>query len=651
MKKYLQTGIKLLIITLLFTTHGMAQNKVFWSDVEKNVVGEYDLDANTSTIIKDDPGDVLAEAFAADTVGKRAFWVRGRTLRMGSLTENTAETLYELPEFGTDFDIEYNYESNSVFVSELEDMVIYRYDLDTGTGSVLLDQNDGIGLPFNIVSSSTHIYWSSGDDFYRAGLDGSNPESFATADDRGRPLRLAVDEANGWLYWADNSSFAGPASIKRFKLEDGSDEETMVSFGSDNEMAEGLIVIPGEDAIYWINSQGAILSADADGATIDTVASGLARGGADFNNLELDTDTGAFYWSQQDIYTLGFQESDERLLYQSVTPTYIKYDSDADILFYSDGSQTFSRNLSTGEEIQLVDVNQRPVGGAYLEIDSARDLMFWSDLNYIYQTDYGVTTIDTVSAIGGFLTGITVDPVDEQVYYTDNGSSSFGNLIRVAYNGTDADTLVSFDLNYPRGLEIDSVNRKLYWSASGQMRSSEIIMSELDGTDRTSIFTAVPNGGDTPYELAASPASNQLFWADRGTDTVWMSDLNGDNPVQLSFNADIDDLFGIDLFITDMVTSASISQERPEGLALSQNYPNPFNPSTTIEYTVPKAGTVTLEVFNMVGKRVAILENGAQKSAGKHLVNFDASDLSSGMYIYRLTMDGNSRSKRLVLIK
>ena len=98
-------------------------------------------------------------------------------------------------------------------------------------------------------------------------------------------------------------------------------------------------------------------------------------------------------------------------------------------------------------------------------------------------------------------------------------------------------------------------------------------------------------------------------------------------------------------------TSNAYETEIPQKLYLSQNYPNPFNPSTTISYEVPESGKVTLEVFNMLGRSVAILIGGKTKSAGRYSIDFDASSLSSGMYFYRLTAAGQILTQKMTLIK
>ena len=90
----------------------------------------------------------------------------------------------------------------------------------------------------------------------------------------------------------------------------------------------------------------------------------------------------------------------------------------------------------------------------------------------------------------------------------------------------------------------------------------------------------------------------------------------------------------------------------PNKFEVSQNYPNPFNPSTTIGYSIPKNDFVTLKVYDMSGKEVAVLVN-SQLSAGYYTVNFNADifHLSSGMYFYKLSTSGNSLVKKLLLLK
>ncbi|MGE5352120.1 MAG: choice-of-anchor V domain-containing protein [Acidobacteriota bacterium] len=84
--------------------------------------------------------------------------------------------------------------------------------------------------------------------------------------------------------------------------------------------------------------------------------------------------------------------------------------------------------------------------------------------------------------------------------------------------------------------------------------------------------------------------------------------------------------------------------------SLDQNYPNPFNPATTISYSIPKQSQVRLVVFNSIGQEVKTLFSGIQ-SAGNHSVNFDASDLTSGIYFYSIEAKSNSDNETFKSVK
>jgi hypothetical protein len=83
---------------------------------------------------------------------------------------------------------------------------------------------------------------------------------------------------------------------------------------------------------------------------------------------------------------------------------------------------------------------------------------------------------------------------------------------------------------------------------------------------------------------------------------------------------------------------------------LQQNYPNPFNPSTNIQFSVPQSSYVTLEVYNLVGERVGILVS-EQLSAGAYKYDWNASNLTSGVYFYRLQAADFVETKKMMLLK
>lgn len=104
-----------------------------------------------------------------------------------------------------------------------------------------------------------------------------------------------------------------------------------------------------------------------------------------------------------------------------------------------------------------------------------------------------------------------------------------------------------------------------------------------------------------------------------------------------------------DLGITE-ITSASYEEERAHTFNLEQNYPNPFNSITTITYTVKRPGFVRLVIYDMRGQEVDILVNRHQ-IAGKHVVRFDAGNLPSGTYAYRLKSEETAFIRMMALVK
>ena len=103
--------------------------------------------------------------------------------------------------------------------------------------------------------------------------------------------------------------------------------------------------------------------------------------------------------------------------------------------------------------------------------------------------------------------------------------------------------------------------------------------------------------------------------------------------------------------LTSKVTAiANIEGNSPNRFVLNQNYPNPFNPSTTISYSLPSESKVKLQIINLLGQEVATLINNTE-SAGYHKVVFNAGNLASGIYIYRISAISIDTKKEFVSTK
>ncbi|KAF0153304.1 MAG: hypothetical protein FD143_381 [Ignavibacteria bacterium] len=102
--------------------------------------------------------------------------------------------------------------------------------------------------------------------------------------------------------------------------------------------------------------------------------------------------------------------------------------------------------------------------------------------------------------------------------------------------------------------------------------------------------------------------------------------------------------------IYDVTTDIKREEEVPSKYSLEQNYPNPFNPTTSIKFSIPERTEVTLEIINILGERIALLVN-EELTAGKYHVKFNASNISSGVYLYHLKTPNFKLSRKMLLIK
>lgn len=153
----------------------------------------------------------------------------------------------------------------------------------------------------------------------------------------------------------------------------------------------------------------------------------------------------------------------------------------------------------------------------------------------------------------------------------------------------------------------------LFVPALGKRIKIDYSINDADATgQREGILTLSPNNEDQSW-------NNVSRWTYTWIGDQMVVDVNDDESVALTFE-------------------------------LLQNYPNPFNPVTTIKYTVPTTELVTLKVFNILGQEVKTLVNKVM-NAGQHQVSFDASNLASGVYIYRLSSGNLVNTKKMLLLK
>ncbi len=186
-------------------------------------------------------------------------------------------------------------------------------------------------------------------------------------------------------------------------------------------------------------------------------------------------------------------------------------------------------------------------------------------------------------------------------------------------------------LSYPNdNNSSEALSPEFVWSAAERAEAYEAQLSTNDTFSQILLDSLI---SDTtfvlPFELQED---TRYYWRIRGINSggsgVWTDPW---------------------MFTTRILTN-TMPDEVPAELTLSQNYPNPFNPTTVINFALPVDSHVRLTVYNLLGQQVATMLD-ENKGAGWHQITFDASHLSSGLYIYRLETDTKSRTKQMMLIK
>jgi hypothetical protein len=174
---------------------------------------------------------------------------------------------------------------------------------------------------------------------------------------------------------------------------------------------------------------------------------------------------------------------------------------------------------------------------------------------------------------------------------------------------------------------------RLDWSTATEKDNSKFVIERsMNGTSWTEI-AEVPGSGTTQTAKSYTYIDAHLMAGTSYSYRLSSVDINGERHSY------------------DRVVSATpFGPEMVAEYNLTQNYPNPFNPTTSFEYTVKEAGVVTIKVFSITGREEATLVNESQ-SVGVYRVTFDGTNLPSGIYVYRMNVNGFSASHKMVLMK
>ncbi len=261
-------------------------------------------------------------------------------------------------------------------------------------------------------------------------------------------------------------------------------------------------------------------------------------------------------------------------------------------------------------------------------------------------------TLGTSSAVANFQALATGD-VNESLVPTAGPKASSINLQSGSALKIKPGSSFEVPISVTSDMEIGAISLKLTYPVSqltyvgiSSPSGLSLITNEKDGV--ITLAWADLSGGNHPYKLSASSliASIKFIAKDNlpDGDAILLSAQKGSEIVDAKGNT----------VSNSTLSVPSVSVSIPKEFSLKQNYPNPFNPSTTIEYSIVENGNVSLTIYNLTGQEITKLVSGVQ-NAGSHTLVWNASNLSSGIYFYRLSFDGPTKKytdiKSMVLLK
>jgi hypothetical protein len=239
-----------------------------------------------------------------------------------------------------------------------------------------------------------------------------------------------------------------------------------------------------------------------------------------------------------------------------------------------------------------------------------------------------------------WLSGLEKDIYNIEIYTHDLSS---GTIIK--YNGLNYITNIGpivFD-NYELLQVLPSLfSFKLYLRNDDSTNMVPAVTAEISTIDtNVTNISAFNNTVNIAPGQVSSPSLNAVF--------------TQNNPDSIDFKVQIfsnNSFFWSDSFRVNIPPSGIAENETnlPIEYTLNQNYPNPFNPSTSIEFNLPKSGKVSLKIFNILGEEVTTLVSD-RLSAGSYSYEWDASNLASGVYLYRLQAGDNVKTKKMIIMK
>ena len=269
----------------------------------------------------------------------------------------------------------------------------------------------------------------------------------------------------------------------------------------------------------------------------------------------------------------------------------------------------------------------------------------------------------SLAAYGSFGGSVTADLDNDGTDEVILGSWFTGGKVCVLKQ--DADTLVAYEVADLSLLGATRLNGSAIGDLDNDGNLDFVFGTRPNSTPNNSVYRVEFQGGD--YTNAANYVSSNIdsFLVPEPDglggqlDVVAIGNLDGDAADEViytqGYTRGVANDTTADAAILDIVhtpVSVELADDNiPDQFYLDQNYPNPFNPSTTIKFGVTEAANIDLRIYDALGREVAVLISNKFMDAGSYNVKFDASNLASGTYVYRMTAGANTVSRKMQLLK
>lgn len=334
-------------------------------------------------------------------------------------------------------------------------------------------------------------------------------------------------------------------------------------------------------------------------------------------------------------------------------------DGDKDVVFYlqnsnaywgicyNDGYGQFSEDLIYSTENVITDLS---VG--IINNDELPDVLipgYQAQLFYNYNSSFEESVLDSFPATHSFIVDVDKNSYKDIVLFAHNYILGIPCYMKIFYNHEDENVISGDILEFPNGTLIENIND---FNNDG---FPDIIFSQgtLDGANEN-IFISFNNQDGTFSDLIGYYIGIPQWFKVTSADF----DNNGYNDIAVSgyFCNETDQavkvLFndGTGHFVEDPQVGIDTDEIAIKESKLYQNYPNPFNPDTQIRFDLNQASNVEFTVFNSKGELIRTLFHG-RKDRGIQSIQFDASNLNSGIYFYTLATDGKTETRKMLFLK